>query len=62
MTFEELTGLILRLCDTLIDEIMVEDEDEDTEDIITLLRGSSDKRRIQVEIKVIDEEREENDR
>lgn len=55
MTLEELTELILRLCDTLI-EIMVADNDDDTEDISAVLSGSSDNRRIQVEIKVIDEE------
>ena len=55
MTLEELTELILCLCDTLI-EIMVADNDDDTEDISAVLSGSSDNRRIQVEIKVIDEE------
>lgn len=57
MTLEELNILILNLCNTLIDIIEDENaEDENAEDIILTLTGTGDKRRIQVDIKVIEEE------
>lgn len=55
MTIEELTITILNLCDTLIDSII--DDDEDEEDLETLLCGSrNDNSKIQVEIKIIKED------
>ena len=55
MTIEELTITILNLCDTLIESII--DDDEDAEDLETLLCGSrADNSKIQVEIKIIKED------
>lgn len=54
MTIEELTITILNLCETLIESII--DDDEDEEDLETLLCGSrNDNSKIQVEIKIIKE-------
>lgn len=56
MTIEELTITILNLCDTLIESII--DDDEDAEDLETLLCGSrNDNSKIQVEIKIIKEDK-----